>query len=481
MNAKVKEILDVFEEINKVPRQSKNEEKISKWLVAWGKDNGFNVKTDEAMNVLIEVPATPGYEDKPVLVLQGHMDMVCEKTPDSDHDFSRDPIKHIMDGEWMKADGTTLGADNGIAIAIALVAAVDKTLVHPPLELLFTVDEETGLTGANALQKGWVKGKVLLNLDSEDEGIFTVGCAGGRDTTITYNPHWKPYSDDREAMSLKVAGLSGGHSGVDIALPKGNANVIIARVLEVISKITPVKIGYIHGGSAHNAIPRDAEAVISIKSAHKEEVVKIVEDITTKIKAENIRNEPNIEITIRGNTPFNDMMLSVPDSMKLINMMIAMPHGVASMSTDIEGLVETSNNFATIRMENETIEILSSQRSSVESKLDWITSKVEKAAFVADAEGVSGNGYPGWEPNMDSNVLKKCVSIYEDMYGKKPVVEVIHAGLECGIIGSKNEGMDMISYGPTIKNPHSPDEKMHVPSIEKIWDFTAELMKSYCK
>ena len=481
MNMKVKEILDVFEEINKVPRQSKHEEKISRWIMDWGKNNGFNIKTDEAMNVLIEVPATPGHEDKPTLVLQGHMDMVCEKLPDSDHDFSKDPIKHLMDGDWMTADGTTLGADNGIALAIAMVIAKDREIVHPPLELLFTVDEETGLTGANALKKGWVSGKVLLNLDSEDEGIFTVGCAGGRDTKITYNPQWKPFSDDREVMSLKVSGLAGGHSGVDIALPKGNANVILARVLEVISRITPVKIGYINGGSAHNAIPRDAEAIISVKSSHKDEIMRKVEEISGKIKAENIKNEPGLEITIRGNTPFNDMMLSVPDSVKLINMMIAMPHGVASMSSDIEGLVETSNNFATIRFENEAVEILSSQRSSVESKLEWITSKVEKAAFVAGAEASSGNGYPGWEPNMDSEVLAKCVSIYESMYGKKPVVEVIHAGLECGIIGSKNEGMDMISYGPTIKNPHSPDEKMYVPSIEKIWDFTVELMKSYCK
>jgi len=481
MNAKVREILDVFEEINKVPRQSKHEEKISKWLVKWGEDNGFNVKTDEVMNVLIEVPATPGHEDKPVLVLQGHMDMVCEKVPDSKHDFSKDPIRHLMDGDWMTADGTTLGADNGIALAIAMVAAIDKDVVHPPLELLFTIDEETGLTGANALKSGWLKGKVLLNLDSEDEGIFTVGCAGGRDTTIKFKPEIKPFCSDRDVMSLKVSGLAGGHSGVDIALPKGNANVILARVLEVISEITPVKIGYIHGGSAHNAIPRDAEAIISVKKVHVEEVKERVEEFGGKIKSEFLRNEPSTTISIRNNLPYDDMMLSTPDSKKLINMMMAMPHGVAAMSSDIESLVETSNNFATIRFDKGVVEILSSQRSSVASRLDWITSKVEKAAIVAGAEAVSGNGYPGWEPNMDSDVLEKCVSIYEEIYGKKPVVEVIHAGLECGIIGSKNEGMDMISYGPTIKNPHSPDEKMYVPSIEKIWDFTVELMKSYCK
>ena len=265
MNDKVRSILNLFEEINKVPRQSKNEEKISQWLVDWAEKNGFTAERDEVLNVLIKVPATPGYENKPVIVFQGHMDMVCEKTPESKHDFSKDPIKHVFHGDWLKGDGTTLGADNGIALAIAMEIATDKTVLHPPLELLFTVDEETGLTGANALKPGWLKGKVLLNLDTEDEGIFTIGCAGGRDTKTTFKPEWIPACSDNQFVRVKVGGLAGGHSGGDIHLPKGNANVILARVLDHILEKVTFKIAAIDGGSAHNAIPRDSHAVLSVK------------------------------------------------------------------------------------------------------------------------------------------------------------------------------------------------------------------------
>lgn len=481
MNQKVQSVLNLFEEINKVPRKSKNEEKIAKWLVSWAEKNGFKAHTDEVMNVLIEVPATPGYENKPVLVFQGHMDMVCEKTPESKHDFSKDPIKHVFHGDWLKADGTTLGADNGIALALAMVIATDKSVIHPPLELLFTIDEETGLTGANYLKPGWLKGKVLLNLDSEDEGVFTVGCAGGRDTKIEFKPEWKPYCADRVVMELKVSGLSGGHSGVDIKLQRGNANQILARVLDAVNAVTPVKIGDINGGSAHNAIPRDAVCVIGVKKDDVKKAEEIVRDLTKKIKQEFAKTDPNLAVAVHEKKGFDGLMMTTGDSIKLVDMMMSMPHGVAAMSNDIEGLVETSSNFATIKNAEGVVTILSSQRSSVMSRLDWMTGKVEKSAGVAGAVAKSGNGYPSWEPNMKSQLLAKCVAIYEKMYNVKPVVEVIHAGLECGIIGSKNEGMDMISYGPTIKNPHSPDEKMFVPSLDKIWDFTVELLKSYCQ
>ncbi|HNZ53867.1 MAG TPA: aminoacyl-histidine dipeptidase [bacterium] len=480
MNSRVKKILDLFEEINKVPRKSKNEAKISQWLMDWAEKHGFEAERDEVMNVLIKVPATAGYENKPVIVFQGHMDMVCEKTPESRHDFSKDPIKHVYNGDWLKADCTTLGADNGIALAIALELATDKTVLHPPMELLFTVDEETGLTGANALKPGWLKGKVLLNLDSEDEGIFTVGCAGGRDTKINFKPEWvKPCSECKN-VEIKVAGLSGGHSGVDIKLQRGNANQILARILDNLAASCELKIVSIDGGSAHNAIPRDAFSIISVKKDDLAKVSDIVEKTAAKIKAEFKKTDPDMTITVKEMKDLSDPVMSNADSIKLINMMMSMPHGVAAMSGDIEGLVETSSNFATVKMSEGVVSLLSSQRSSVASRIEWITRKVEKSAFVADAEFKSGNGYPGWEPDMESGLLAKCISIYEKLYGTKPVVEVIHAGLECGIIGSKNEGMEMISYGPTIKNPHSPDEKMFVPSIEKIWDFTVELLKSYC-
>lgn len=481
MNSKEKAILDLFEEINKVPRKSKNEQKISQWLVDWAKKHGFAAERDEVLNVLIKVPATPGYEDKPIIVFQGHMDMVCEKLPESNHDFSKDPIKHVFDGDWLKADGTTLGADNGIALAIALELATDKTVLHPPLELLFTVDEETGLTGANALKPGWLKGKVLLNLDSEDEGIFTVGCAGGKDTKINFRPDWKPVCSDNVNLEIKVSGLAGGHSGVDIKLERGNGNQILARILDIINEASTVKIGLIQGGSAHNALPRDAFSVIGVKKDDVQKIKNIVTQIGEKIKAEFKNTDPGMVIKTQEKKDFTGMMMTTSDSAKFINMMMSMPHGVAAMSGDIEGLVETSNNFATITNSDGVVSILSSQRSAVASRLDWITRKVEKSAFVAGADVRSGSGYPAWEPKMDSKLLKKCTDIYEKIYSVKPVVEVIHAGLECGIIGSKNEGMEMISYGPTIKNPHSPDEKMFVPSIIKIWDFTVELLKSYCQ
>jgi len=482
MNEKIKAILNMFEEINKVPRQSKHEEKISQWLVDWAEKNGFKAKRDKVLNVLIEVPATPGHEDKPVIVFQGHMDMVCEKTPESTHDFSKDPIKHVFHGDWLKGDGTTLGADNGIALAIAMVIATDETVVHPPLELLFTVDEETGLTGANALEPGFLKGKVLLNLDTEDEGVFTIGCAGGRDTKINFTPEWKTVCEKNIPVEIRVGGLEGGHSGGEIHLPKGNANIILARVLDSVrEKAGCLKIGNIDGGSAHNAIPRDAYAVICMK----EDQIQTAEDSFNKIAAE-IKDEfkvpePKLSITFKKGASYNGQYMTGSDSKKFINLMMALPNGVAAMSTEMEGLVETSNNFATIRKNGETVTILTSQRSSIKSRLDWITAKVEKPGILAGAEVKSGNGYPNWQPKMDSTLTAKCVSVYEKLYGKKPVLEIIHAGLECGIIGSKYEGMEMISYGPTIRSPHCPDERMFVPSLENIWDFTAELLKSYCE
>ena len=491
MNNKIQAVLDLFAELDKVPRQSKHEEKISAWLVEWAEKHGLKAEKDKSMNVLIHVPATKGYEDKPIVVLQGHMDMVCEKIAGSAHDFSKDPIKCIVDGEWLKADGTTLGADDGIALAMALLLATDKDVVHPPLELLFTIDEETGLTGANTLKPGWLKGKILLNIDTEDEGVFTIGCAGGRDTKIEFefNPVEGPAND--KAYEIKVWGLSGGHSGVDINLPRGNSNIITARLLDEAARNADTKLVYIEGGSAHNAIPRETKAVISTDK----DVSAVLGALREKIIGEIGYAEPNmkIDITPVANNYRNE--LDSADTDQLIGIMMAMPHGVAAMSKDIEGLPETSNNFATIKMtmptsksilrsETGKISILSSQRSSVESKLDWISRKIEAIATATASDHVkteTSDGYPSWEPNMDSALNKKCVEIYTKLFGKAPKVEIIHAGLECGIIGSKNEGMDMVSFGPTIKNPHTPDERLEIATVGKVWDFTVELLKELCK
>ena len=485
MDKKIQAVLDLFEELDKVPRQSKHEEKISAWLVEWAEKHGLKAERDESMNVLIKAPATPGYEDKPTVVIQGHMDMVCEKIAGSSHDFSKDPIKCIVDGEWLKADGTTLGADDGIALAMGLLLATDKEVVHPPLELLFTIDEETGLTGANTLKPGWLSGKILLNIDTEDEGVFTIGCAGGRDTKIElpYTPIEVPVDD--KVYEIRVWGLAGGHSGVDINLPRGNSNIIVARLLDEAARTSKTKLIHIEGGSAHNAIPRETKAVISTYK----DVAAALGTLREKIIGEIGYAEPNMKIDINpvANNYRNE--LNDRDTKKLIGIMMAMPHGVAAMSKDIEGLPETSNNFATIKMtmpakeknSRGTISILSSQRSSVESKLDWISRKIEAIGFAAGAETATSDGYPSWEPNLESELNKKCVEIYKKLFGNEPKVEIIHAGLECGIIGSKNEGMDMVSFGPTIKNPHTPDERLEIATVGKVWIFCVELLKELCK
>ncbi len=474
---KAAEILKWFEDLSKVPRSSKNEAKIRGWLEDWAKKNNFQSKTDKAGNLVIKVPATNGYEKATGVVLQGHLDMVCEKTPDSKHDFSKDPIKFVYEGEWLRADKTTLGADNGIAIAMAMVVPTDKDIVHPPLELLFTVDEETGLTGANALEPGFINGKVLLNLDSEDEGVFTVGCAGGLNTVSTFPLEFESFPSGYKCAKINASGMKGGHSGVDIHRWRANAINVLGRALAHIQTGTDVRIADITGGSAHNAIPRDATAVIAVKDLDK--ATKLLSEFEKTAKREFKNTDPEIALTIKTESGTPQKVMNAASTTKTVNVTLAMPHGVAAMSTDIEKLVETSNNFANIKIENGKLKILTSQRSSLPSRLGWITDKIGAFVKVSGGESVNEGGYPPWPVNMDSPLLAKCVNLYEKKYGKKPVVEAIHAGLECGIIGDKYEGMDMISFGPTMKNVHSPDEKLHVPSIEKVWDFTVELLRSF--
>ncbi|UCE07380.1 MAG: aminoacyl-histidine dipeptidase [bacterium] len=477
-HAETNEILKWFEEITKIPRCSKHEEKIGYWLMDWAKENNFESIKDKVGNLVIKVPASPGYENSPKVVLQGHMDMVCEKTPDSGHDFTRDPIKLIYDGDWLTADRTTLGADNGIAIAMAMTAALDKDIAHPPLELLFTVDEETGLTGANALMPGFVKGKILINLDSEDEGVFTVGCAGGMNTYSSLPLVFEDVPAGYKQHKIVAGGMKGGHSGIDIAMEKANAIKVLARTLHQIKKDIDVRIANIEGGRAHNAIPRDCESVVFFPQAEWEKVKKIVTDAETTFKDEFKNTDPDLTVSIEENSDgdYNKVM-TANDTQKLIDFIFAMPHGVDAMSTDIEGLVETSNNLANIKIEDGTVKILTSQRSSLVSRLEAHTSRIEAVARLAGGEAKSGDGYPPWPPNMDSPLLERAKKLYEKMYSKEPVVEVIHAGLECGIIGDRNPGMDMISIGPDLKNPHSPDEKINIPAIGKVWDFLVELLK----
>jgi len=472
-------ILDAFAQISQIPRPSKKEEKIVAWLLNWAKENGLEARTDEAMNILVEVPATSGFEDSQTLVLQGHMDMVCEKTKGFDHDFDNDPIEFIFtDDGWLTANQTTLGADNGIAIAMAMVVATDDKVGHPPLELLFTTDEETGLTGATSLQPGFIKGKQLLNIDSEDEGVFTVGCAGGEDARLLL-----PFIADEDlpshsAFKLVAGGMSGGHSGIDIIEQRANAIKLLFRGIHIISQNTDVRISSVTGGTARNAIPRDAEAVLLIPSAEIEVAKTFVGELERKLKSEYAKTDPNLTLVLATeNGAFQAS--SADTTRRAIDTVYAYPHGVAAMSNDIAGLVETSNNMATVKVEDGKLIILSNQRSSNMDSLAALCDRVMSVARLAGAVGETSGGYPSWKPNMDSILLARCLDVYEKRFGKKPVVEAIHAGLECGIIGAKYDGMDMISFGPTIKNPHSPDEKIEIESIGKVWDFMVALFESY--
>jgi dipeptidase D len=476
---KTKEILKAFEEISKIPRCSKNEQQIAEWLMDWAKEHNFEAKMDSVMNIVIKVPGSPGFENSPIVVIQGHMDMVCEKTPDSPHDFSKDPIKFVYEGEWLTADRTTLGADNGIAIAMAMVMAVDKETPHPPLELLFTVDEETGLTGANALEPGFIDGKILINVDSEDEGVFTVGCAGGINTNLSLPLDYEAVPAGYKQYKLSAGGMKGGHSGIDIGLGKANAIRILGRAVHQLKdQGVDVRLSDIMGGSAHNAIPRDAYAIVFLSDEDSAKAKDIIAEWSAIFNGEFKTTDPDLFVSLEENSEgeYDDVITEV-EAQKVVEFTLAIPHGVEAMSPDIEGLVETSNNFANIKMEDGWLKVLTSQRSSVVSKLNALTARIESVALLGGGEAQSGDGYPPWQPNMDSPLLARSVKLYEKMYNKKPVVEVIHAGLECGIIGDKNPGMDMISIGPDLKFPHCPDEKIHVGTIGKVWDFMAELMK----
>ena len=481
MNPQIKKVLDNFEQISQIPRRSKHEEKIARWFQDWAADRGFGVRKDAAGNLCIAVGATGGLEDRPTVVVQGHMDMVCEKTKDSTHDFTRDPIRFVYDGDWLKADRTSLGADNGIALALAMALVEEATVGHPPLELLFTVDEESGLTGATKLDADIFSGQYLLNIDSEEEGVFTVGCAGGKDVSLqmTFDP--KPCPADHRIGELTVRGLCGGHSGVDIHKRRASANRLLARALLCASDGSNVRLVAMKGGTVHNAIARDASARIACPPADLSSLAARTEELQTLLQQEYADVEPSLTLFFRSaeETAAASSALTTEDTRKVIQLLMALPHGVSAMCGDMPSVVETSNNLATVALADKSLKILSSQRSSVISRLEEITSRVESIAWLAGARTSVTNSYPAWQPDMASPLLSRCRQVYRDLFNKAPEVQTIHAGLECGIIGAKEEGMQMISFGPTIENPHSPDERLHVPSIGMVWEFLVGLMKSF--
>ncbi len=462
------QVFEIFDQITKVPRPSKKEGKIRQFLLDFAKAHGLTAKTDPIGNVVISKPATPGHENAPTLILQGHMDMVCESN-DKSFDFENNPITTIVDGEWVHADGTTLGADNGIGVAASLAAMIDPDLVHGPLEALITMDEETGMTGANNLAPDMITGKILLNLDSEDDAEIFIGCAGGVDTTATFRYKREMAPSDFHYFKIDIANALGGHSGGDIHLGRINANKLLARFLFRLMKKYEIVLCEIDGGNLRNAIPRAAHAIFGIHTSNKEDVVVEFNQYLAEIENEYRPIEPTYQITLETEER-PEYAVDAATSRNLIMALYAAPHGVISMSRDLEGLVETSTNLASVKMkEDNTIVVCTSQRSSVESRKWDIARQVEAVFTLAGAEATHGDGYPGWQPNMHSPIMKIASDAYEELYGIKPKVMAIHAGLECGLFLTKYPDLDMVSFGPTLQGVHSPSERMHIPAVGRFW------------
>ncbi|TVQ10483.1 MAG: aminoacyl-histidine dipeptidase [Bacteroidetes bacterium] len=470
-------VWELFEEICGIPRPSKKEEKIIGWLIDFAKKNKLDYRRDRVGNIVISKPASPGYEKKKMLVLQGHVDMVCEKNADVTHDFDKDPIQPFIDGDWVKAKGTTLGADNGIGMAFQLAILEDKDLKHGPLECLFTVDEETGLTGAFGLEPGFLKGRMLLNLDSEDDTELCIGCAGGLDTLATFNYERVNNETDHIAFKVSVSGLKGGHSGDDINKGRGNANKILARILWNCERMFEMRLAQIDGGNLRNAIAREAFAILTIPRKFKKDLEETIRQYAKDVAEEQKSNEPGVKINLHE-TAKPECLIDYSTQSRLLGALYGAPHGVLGMSADIPGLVETSTNLASVKMTSKNILVASSQRSSVASLKKDAADMVSSVFQLAGAKVSHGDGYPGWTPNMKSEILYVMRTKYKELFGEEPNVLAIHAGLECGLIGEKYPGMDMISFGPKMKGVHSPDEKLSIPSVEKSWKFVLEVLKN---
>lgn len=469
-----------FEEICKIPRPSKKEEKIAAYLVDFGKKLGLETIVDGTGNVIIRKPATKGMENVKSVVLQSHIDMVCEKNSDTVHDFEKDPIQPFISGDWVKAKGTTLGADDGIGIAAQLAILESKEIQHGPIECLFTVDEETGLTGAFGLDTTVLKSNILLNLDSEDEGEIFIGCAGGMDTVITLPCTYEKPEENIASFRIKVSGLKGGHSGDDINKGLGNANKILNRLLWETAKEFELRVASFNAGNLRNAIAREGEAIVTVPVNAETELIQYVSKYNETVRSEYRITEPDLKVEISVTEQPGEVM-SQETQYKLLNSLYACPHGVIAMSQSIANFVETSTNLAAVKTKGNIIEITTSQRSSVESAKYDIANMVASVFNLAGGESVHGEGYPGWTPNPDSEILEISKSVYERLFGYSPKVLAIHAGLECGLIGEKYPKMDMISYGPTIKGAHSPDERLNIETVSKFWDFTIEILKNIPK
>ena len=481
-NLEPKGLWSSFYSLTQIPRPSGKRKEIADFLVNYGKSLGLETLQDEIGNVLIRKPASAGMENHPGVILQGHMDMVPQKNSDKVFDFENDPIEAYVEdnGQWVTANGTTLGADNGIGVATAMAILADKNVVHPPLEALFTIDEETGMYGANDLKGGWLKGKYLLNLDSETEGELYVGCAGGIDTTATFTYQTVDTEEGDIALKVELKGCKGGHSGCDIHLQRANAIKLLFRFLKDAVANFEARLAYVEGGSLRNAIPREAEAIITVPEEGLDDVLNLVDDFETLFVTEYQGIEDAISLTAEQvDCPKVEMPEDVQDF--LIHAITVCPHGVFRMMAEMPDIVETSNNLAMIEFreegEEQVISVCCLTRSAVESRKRELREMIHSAFSIAGAEVEFSGDYPGWKPNINSPIMHTMKRIYECEFGSEPRIVIIHAGLECGIIGRNSPGMDMISFGPTIEHPHSPDERVNVATVQKFYHFLLATLK----
>ncbi len=466
-----------FEELCKYPRPSRKEEKVAQYVVSVAKRNNLEYARDEFGNVIIKKPATSGKENLTPVVLQCHLDMVAEKNADVVHNFDKDPIQPYVDGDWVKAKGTTLGSDNGIGVASALALLESKDFEHGPLEALFTLDEETGLFGAQSLKPGFVKAKILLNLDSEEDGALYIGCAGGQNTYVKFRFNQNDVPANTVAFEIKVTGLKGGHSGLDINAGRGNAIKIMARLLHALNYKFGIRLAGINGGSKHNAIPRECFAVVRAAKKSSTDFQNFVARYNDVVKSELASVEPKLSV-VAVESKSKTKVMDKNTASRLIDSLYTVQNAVIKMSADIEGLVETSTNLAVVATKGNVVNVTLSQRSSVESEKLDIANIIAAHFKMAKADVKQADGYPGWKPDINSPVLSVLKNVYKNLYGNEPYIKAIHAGLECGIIKERYPDIDMISFGPTIIGAHSPDERVQISTVKKFWELLTNVLRN---
>lgn len=474
-NLEPKLVFDFFEKISDIPRGSGNEKAISDYLLKFGKELGLETIQDEALNIIIKKPASKGYENAPTVIIQGHMDMVCEKNNGTDHDFEKDPLKLRIVDDYIYATDTTLGADNGIAVAYGMALLADNNIPHPALEILITTDEETGMSGAMAICKDNLDGKLLINLDNEEEGELLVSCAGGVRTNSSVKIEWQDKTNKND-LAINISGLKGGHSGMDIIKERGNSNKILGRILKALSEEVEFNIVKINGGSKNNAIPREAEVIISVDASNVNKVTSIVNDLTAVFSNELKSQDPELKISVNKSTVNETKEFNKATTEKVINLLYLYPNGVNTRSTEIDGLVESSTNLGVLSTGEDYVEFDSAVRSSVPSLKKEIELRIKTITEILGAEFSSKSDYPGWEYDPNSKMREICQKVYKDMAGKEAKIVAIHAGVECGLFNEKLGNLDMISFGPNLYDVHTPQEHMSITSVKNTWNYLLKVL-----